>query len=303
MKVITSYHGPDNLYTKVFVASEEGFNVTSTIICGKKECALIDTQWTKANALRVVAEILETGLDLKWIFATHAHPDHYWGMGEISRFFPNAKCYAPAPVVTLYGHQYQGKLDEWENVIGSTNLPRTQCECLEALPGSELELEGEKVEIIRCMGDLMWNTIAWIPSIKTVVGSDVIFNQAHPFTCEVTKNQRKLWMKDIEAIRALNADVIIPGHMREDMPLDDSSLEFMEQYLTATEEELERNSDAAGFFYAMFKRFPYATLLNYSNEMNAEVLLGGREWNWNEDPDPKWLEIPVAWPDDPGIYV
>ena len=87
------------------------------------------------------------------------------------------------------------------------------------------------------------------------------------------------------------------------MPLDESSLEFMEQYLTATEEELERNSDAAGFFYAMFKRFPYATLLNYSNEMNAEVLLGGREWNWNEDPDPKWLEIPVAWPDDPGIYV
>ena len=165
MKVITSYHGPDNLYTKVFVASEEGFNVTSTIICGKKECALIDTQWTKANALRVVAEILETGLELKWIFATHAHPDHYWGMGEISRFFPNAKCYAPAPVVTLYGHQYQGKLDEWENVIGSTNLPRTQCECLEALPGTELELEGEKVEIIRCMGDLMWNTIAWIPSI------------------------------------------------------------------------------------------------------------------------------------------
>ena len=40
MKVITSYHGPDNLYTKVFVASEEGFNVTSTIICGKKEPAL-----------------------------------------------------------------------------------------------------------------------------------------------------------------------------------------------------------------------------------------------------------------------
>lgn len=62
------------------------------------------------------------------------------------------------------------------------------------------------------------------------------------------------------------ADVIIPGHMREDMPLDESSLEFMEQYL-------------------------------------AEVLLGGREWNWNENPDPKWLEIPVAWPDDPGIYV
>ena len=105
--------------------------------------------------------------------------------------------------------------------------------------------DGEKVEIIRCMGDLMWNTIAWIPSIKTVIGSDVLFNQAHPFTCEVTKDQRKLWMKDIEAIRNLGAEVIIPGHMREDLSLDESSLTFMEQYLIATEEELERNQDAA----------------------------------------------------------
>ena len=149
----------------------------------------------------------------------------------------------------------------------------------------------------------MWNTIAWIPSIKTVVGSDVIFNQAHPFTCEVTKNQRALWRKDIETIRALEAEVIIPGHMREDLPLDESALTFMEEYLIATDEELEKNTNAAGFFYAMFKRFPNATLLNYSNEMNAEVLLGGRKWNWNEDPDEAWLAIPVAWPDDPGIYV
>ncbi len=110
-------------------------------------------------------------------------------------------------------------------------------------------------------------------------------------------------MKDIEAIRNLGAEVIIPGHMREDLPLDESALDFMEQYLIATEEELERNTDAAGFFYARFKRLPYATLLNYSNEMKAEVRLGAREWNWNEAPDPKWLEIPVAWPDDPGIYV
>ena len=29
MNVITSYHGPDKLYTKVFVADEPGFNVTS----------------------------------------------------------------------------------------------------------------------------------------------------------------------------------------------------------------------------------------------------------------------------------
>jgi glyoxylase-like metal-dependent hydrolase (beta-lactamase superfamily II) len=49
------------------VASEDGFNVTSTIVMGQKECILIDCQWTRANAHRVIAEILETGLKLKAI--------------------------------------------------------------------------------------------------------------------------------------------------------------------------------------------------------------------------------------------
>ncbi|MBR5490371.1 MAG: MBL fold metallo-hydrolase, partial [Oscillospiraceae bacterium] len=195
MQTIITRHGEGKLATKVFVSSEDSFNVTSVIVMGKKECVLIDCQWTRANAHRVIAEIIETGLELKAIFATHAHPDHYWGMGEIAEAFPNAKCYAPEPVCTLYSHQYQPKLDEWTDIIGEQNLCRKQCDRLEPLTETFIELEGEKLEIIRCMGDLMWNTIVWIPSIKTVCGSDVIFNDAHPFTCEVDAEQRKLWMK------------------------------------------------------------------------------------------------------------
>ena len=112
MQTITVRHGENKLATKVFVSSEDAFNVTSVIVMGKKECILIDCQWTRANAHRVIAEILETGLELKAIYSTHAHPDHYWGMGEIHSVFPNAKRYAPAPVCTLYSHQYQPKLDE-----------------------------------------------------------------------------------------------------------------------------------------------------------------------------------------------
>ena len=297
MQVYVNRHGEGKLSTKVFVSSEDGFNVTSTIVMGQKECILIDTQWTRANAHRVIAEILETGLELKAIYATHAHPDHYWGMGEIAEVFPNAKCYAVPPVVTLYNHQYQPKLDEWEEVIGSQNLCRKQCDRLEPLYQDYMELEGERLEIIRCMGDLMWNTIVWIPSIKTVVGSDVIFNEAHPFTCEVNEEQRKLWFKDIEGIEALEPEVVIPGHMREGTLLDDSSLKFMREYLIATEEELANTTTPGDFYYHMAKRFPTATLNMLSNEMNAEVFKGGRDWAWNEDPDPEWLKFRTAWKD------
>ena len=297
MNVITTTHGPGKLSTKVFVSSESGFNVTSTIVMGEKDCVLIDCQWTRANAFRVIAEIIETGRNLTAIYATHAHPDHYWGMGEIHDAFPQAKCYAPPAVCTLYSHQYQPKLDEWAKVIGETNLCRKQCAALEPLEQDYIELEGEKLEIIRCMGDLMWNTVVWVPSIKTVIGSDVIFNQAHPFVCEVTKDQRALWLKDIEGIADLKPDVIIPGHMREDCPLDESALQFMRDYLTATEIELDGTDTPAQFFYNMCKRFPEASLVLLSNEMNSEVLKGNREWSWNEDPDPSWMKFRTVWKD------
>jgi hypothetical protein len=33
----------------------------------------------------------------------------------------------------------------------------------------------------------------------------------------------------------------------------------------------------------MCKRFPDANLVMLSNEMNANVFKGGREWNWREE--------------------
>ncbi len=297
MQTIVVRHGEDKLATKVFVASESGFNVTSVIVMGEKDCVLIDCQWTRANAHRVIAEILETGLELKLIYATHAHPDHYWGMGEIHAAFPEARCCAPAPVVTLYAHQYQPKLDEWAGIIGEQNLCRKQCPVLEPLEQDFIELEGERLEILRCMGDLMWNTVVWIPSIRTVIGSDVIFNNAHPFTCEVNAEQRALWIRDIEGIYALHPDVVIPGHMREGSALDESGLKFTRDYLIETEAALAETDTPGEFYYRMAKRFPGATLNALSNEMNAEVFKGGRHWSWNEDPDPAWQMFRTAWID------
>ena len=284
MQVITTRHGPGKLATKVFFSSEDGFNVASVIVMGEKECILVDCQWTRANAHRVIAEICETGLELKAIYVTHAHPDHYWGLGEIHRAFPEAKCYALAPVCTLYHHQYQPKLDEWTDIIGPKNLCRLQCDALEPLHQDYLELEGHRLELIRCIGDLMWNTIVWIPSIRTVIGSDVIFNQAHPFTCEVNAEQRKQWIEAIERLdRELQPEVIIPGHASPGQPLDRSSMDFTIAYLKATEEELANTDTAAQFFYNMIKRFPKANLILLSDEMNAEVFKGGRAWDWNEE--------------------
>jgi len=282
MEVRINKHGLDSLATKVFFSDEKGFEVASVIVMGKTDALLIDAQWTLSNAHRVVAEILETGKHLKTIYVTHAHPDHYFGLGPIADAFPEARVTALPSVARTINNQFFGKIEHWEQTIGVTNTPRKEVN-IEPLADNHLELEGHRIEILpEIMGDLKYNTVVWIPSIKTLYGSDVLFNQAHPFTCEVTAEERRQWIKDIERLEKMGAEVVIPGHQKPGMPFDSSSFSFMKDYLTATDEELAKTKDVAGFYYAMVTRFPDANLF-ISNEMNSNVFKGGRVWNWRED--------------------
>ena len=282
MEVRINNHGQCSLATKVFFSDESGFEVASVIVTGKKDAALIDAQWTLSNAHRVVAEILETGKQLKTIYVTHAHPDHYFGLGPVAEAFPKARVIALPSVAQTINKQFFGKIEHWEKTIGITNTPRKAVN-IEPLTENYFELEGHRIEIIaEIMGDLKYNTVIWIPSIKTLYGSDVLFNQAHPFTCEVTAEERRQWIRDIERLEAMGAEVVIPGHQKPGMPFDSSSFSFTKEYLVATEEELAKTKDVAGFYYAMVKRYPDANLF-ISNEMNAQVFKGGMSWNWREE--------------------
>jgi glyoxylase-like metal-dependent hydrolase (beta-lactamase superfamily II) len=282
MEVRFNNHGLNMLSTKVFFSDERGFEVASVIVMGENDAVLIDTQWTLSNAHRLIAEIAETGKHLKTIYVTHAHPDHYFGLGVIAEAFPSARIIALASVARTINHQFFGKLDHWEQVIGVANVCRRTVN-IESLSENAFELEGQQIEIIpEVMGDLKYNTVIWIPSIKTLYGSDVLFNQAHPFTCEVTAKERQQWMRDIERLEKMGAEVVIPGHQKPGMPFDASSFTFTKDYLIATEEELAKTKDEANFYYAMVKHFPEANLL-ISNEMNAGVFKGGRNWNWKDE--------------------
>ena len=283
MEVRINDHGPDRLSTKVFFSDESGFSVGSVIVMGKKDAALIDAQWSLSNGHRVAAEVLETGLNLKYIYVTHAHPDHYFGLGPIAEAFPEAKVIALPEVAGTINKQMFGKVDHWIDIIGPTNTP-TKAVNIEPLTKNYFILEGERIEIIpEVMGDLKYNTVVWIPSIKTLYGSDVLFNQSHPFTCEITAEERRQWLEDIERLEKLGAEVVIPGHQKPGMPFDSSCFTFMKDYLIATEEELANTETMGDLFYNMALRFPDANLIFLSNEMNSAVFKGGRDWEWRDD--------------------
>jgi glyoxylase-like metal-dependent hydrolase (beta-lactamase superfamily II) len=282
MEIRLNTHGPKALATKTFFSDESGFEVASVIVTGENDAALLDAQWTLSNAHRVIAEILETGKILKTIYISHAHPDHYFGLGTIAEAFPKARIIALPSEAHIINKQFFGKVEHWETVIGPLNVPRKTAK-IEPLDDNYFELEGKRIEIIpKVMGDMKYNTAVWIPSIKTLYGSDVLFNQAHPFTCEVTAEERQQWVADIGRLEKLGAEVVIPGHQKPGMPFDHSSFDFTRDYVIATEEVLAETDDVAGFYYAMVQRFPEANLF-ISNEMNAGFFKGGMDWNWREE--------------------
>jgi glyoxylase-like metal-dependent hydrolase (beta-lactamase superfamily II) len=271
------------LATKVFFSDEDGFQVASVIVMGKKDAVLIDAQWTLSNAHRVIVELLETGKNLKTIYLTHAHPDHYFGVGAIAKVFPKASVVAIPSEANIINKQFFGKIEIWEATIGAHNVCRDIVK-VDTLNENYIELEGHRLEIIsKVVGDMKYNTMVWMPSIKTLYASDVLFNQAHPFTCELTRGEREQWIKDVDKIEKYGADIIIPGHQKPGMPFDKSSLDFTREYLVATEDVLAKTDTAAAFYYEMNARFPAATLISKSNEMNANVFKAGRDWHWREE--------------------
>jgi glyoxylase-like metal-dependent hydrolase (beta-lactamase superfamily II) len=283
MEVRKINYKKSSITAKVFFSDEnQSFSVCSVILLGKKDAVLLDAQWSLANGHRVAAEILETGKHLKYIYVTHAHPDHYFGLGPIVDAFPEVKVIALPEVAQTVNKQMFGKIDHWRNIIGPTNVP-VKAVKIDEMKDNYFELEGTRIEILpKVMGDLKYNTVVWIPSIKTLYGSDVLFNQAHPFTCEITAEERKQWYADIEKLEKLGAEVIIPGHQKPGMPFDHTNFQFMKDYLKATEEELANTKDTGSFFLNMALRFPDANLIFLSNEMNAAVFKGGRDWEWRD---------------------
>lgn len=270
------------LYTIACTSDDNGFKVVSVIIVGKEEVALVDAQWSLSYGYRVLAEIIELNKPLKTVYVSHAHPDHYFGLQGILAHFPEARVLALPDVARVVNEQLTGKLDEWREEIGIFNVPDREIP-FTVMDTDSFEVEGERVEVFgKVWGDLKYNTVVHIPSLSTLIGSDVLFNRAHPFTCEVTAEERELWLAELDRFEAMGCECVIPGHAKHGLPYDNSSIEYTRQYLIATREELARCKTRDEFYYAMDMRF-FDSELRRSNEMNSNVFYGQREWDWRDE--------------------
>ncbi len=273
----TTAQAAQPLTVKIYNANNNSFNVNSTLVYGEKEAMVIDAGFTRADALRIAANVLDSGKQLTTIYVSQADPDYYFGVETLKEVFPQADVVTTPAVLEKLAAKMSGKLAFWGPKMGA-NAPRKPV-APRALVGNTLTLEGQTIEIRGTQGVLAHRPYAWIPSIKAIVGNIGVFGGMHVWTADTQSvPERAAWVTQLDEMAALKPELVVPGHMTVGTKVDASAITFTKDYLQTFEKHLAAGKDGAAVIDAMKKSYPQVTEGVGSLELGAKVNKGEMKW-------------------------
>ena len=273
----TSAQAAQPLSVKVYNADGNSFNVNSTLVVGDKEAMVIDAGFTRADALRIAANVLDSGKQLKTIYVSQADPDYYFGVETLKEIFPQADVVTTPAVLEKINAKKAGKVAFWGPKMGA-NAPRSPV-VPRALEGNTLTLDGQTIEIRGTQGVLAHRPYAWIPSIQAVVGNIGVFGGMHVWTADTqTAAERAAWVAQLDDMAALKPVLVVPGHMKAGTPVDASNITFTKDYLQTFEKNLAATQNSAELVKAMQQAYPQVTDGAMSLDIGAKVNKGEMKW-------------------------
>lgn len=265
------------LQVKVYNADGNSFHVNSTLVYGEKEAMVIDAGFTRADALRIAANVLDSGKVLRTIYVSQADPDYYFGVETLKEVFPQAEVVTTPAVLEKINAKLAGKLAFWGPKMGA-NAPRTPV-LPKAIAGNTLSVDGQVVEIRGTTGPLASRPYAWIPSIKAVVGTIGVFGtNTHVWTADTpTAADRAAWVAQLGEMAALQPALVVPGHMPAGTALDATNITYTKAYLQTFEQNAAATKTGAELIDAMTKAYPTA-VLGVALDIGAKVNKGEMKW-------------------------
>jgi len=265
------------LNVKVYNADGNSFNANSTLVYGEKDAVVIDAGFTRADALRIAANVLDSGKQLTTIYVSQADPDYYFGVETLKEFFPHADVVSTPAVLAKLTAKLDGKVAFWGPKMGA-NAPHTPV-VPRALAGNTLTLEGQTIEIRGTQGLLAHRPYAWIPSIKAIVGNTNVFGNMHVWTADTqTAAERTAWVAQLDEMAALKPVLVVPGHMKAGSAVDASTISFTKDYLLSFEKNLAASKTSAELINAMKQAYPQLTDGAMSLDIGAKVNTGEMKW-------------------------
>ena len=214
---------------------------------------LVDAQFQRRYAEKLVEMLKATGRSLKYIYISHCDPDYYFGLEVISRAFPSAHVISTAQTAYLISATKDAKLQVWKEKLGA-DAPASLI-IPQAAASNVLILDEERIEI-RGNSEDPAHTYLWIPSSRTILGGVSVFTGQH------------LWMADTATTAAIDAWLRVIGDMKDLSPLrviaghflteDDApaQLDGVRDYLEAYREAASSDWSSGHLIADMTARFP-----------------------------------------------
>ena len=270
------------LKVEVLRTSAGSLHVNSALIMGEKEAVLVDPPFTKADAHRVAAMVLDSGKRLAYIFVTHDHPDHFFSMDVLAEAFPDAAIVAHPTVVADIWRSLPFKVSRWSPALGKNGpaypgAPR-------ALEGDTIMLEGHELKVLGPMqGDHRHSTALWAPGIKALFPGDLVFNEVHLWLGEHYLDAVEGWRKSMDALEELQPEIVVAGHARPGLPNDASGIAFTYRYLDAWPGLVTQAKDSKELIALVEEKFPTTidVLDDFILKNSAEVAMGEQPM-WEE---------------------
>ena len=264
------------LTLQVYNADAGSFHVNAVLVAGKTDAVLLDTGFTRADALRIAAMVLDSRKTLKTIYISQADPDFYFGIEVLKQYFPDAKVVATASTLKKIQATLPSKLQVWGPRLGA-NAPKN-VPLPELLSGNTITVEGQTLEIRGLDDGLPHRSYVWIPSLRAIAGGVNVFGGLHLWTADTQSVQERAdWSRKLGAMATLQPVTVIPGHALPGWKQDAAQLAWSQNYLARFETELAKAGNSAALIDAMKAAYPAAGL-GIALDIGAKVNKGEMKW-------------------------
>ena len=242
--------------------------ITSTLILGSHDAVLVDPPLTEAQAADVGDWIEASGRQLREIYITHGHGDHWFGAIPLLNRFPGVAVRATEGTKQHMAGQNtkEFRAEFWDRVFPG-QLPSGDVD-VDVVGERGFELEDVPllpVEVGHTDTDA--TTMLHVPAIGLLIAGDVVYNGVHLYLTESGGPAGiDEWLTALDIAEARHPAAVVAGHKNPKACDSPSQIQETRQYLTDARELLTSSARAREFYAGMLVRHP--------NRINAGALWG-----------------------------
>jgi len=221
---------------------------SATLVYGTNDAVLVDTFTSTGQNAELVEWVKAFDRNLTYVYITHGHGDHFFGIKQLLEAFPTAR--AVGTTGTVAAAHAQGEpafVDSFWGRLFPGEIPQPPA-FPEVLSGDAFELERHRMEVVEAgFTDTADTTALWVPDLRLMLAGDVAYNDTHQYTAESTSESREQWARAAEKLATYDPVAVVAGHKKPDRPDNPEILSETAAYLrdfnrldaeTTTPEEL-----------------------------------------------------------------